>query len=113
MALALQEVPQVVRVNSAIVVSVHRSEGSQWRVVVSKLQTALQGVEAPLKVNLLLDHVHDGPLNVERKAIKAANIPCGAVKSHIPEEVVCAGEQDLEETETRRLEPRRKEEKAS
>ena len=60
-------------------------------------------IEAALEVDLLLDHVEERALNVASEAIEAANAASGAVDSNVPEQVVLAGEEHLEETKFSRV----------
>ena len=82
---------QVKGVDPAVVVPINAAVGGKARVVIADLKFALQDVEAALQVDLLLENVKDGSLDVIGQAIEATNTEGGTIQSDITEQVVGAG----------------------
>lgn len=97
MALSLEEASKVVCVDAARVVSVDGSEGGHWTVIESEFKAALEGIKSALQVDLLLDDLAEGGLNVEWKAVVSANVVGTTIKSNVSQVVVSAWEDKLEE----------------
>ena len=97
MAHVSQESAEVEGVDSTIVVAVNATVASQGRVVESDLEVASQGIQASHKINLLLEDVAEGALDVIGETIVAADESRGAIKSDVTEQVVRAGQQHLQE----------------
>jgi hypothetical protein len=98
-----EERAEVVGVDTTIVVLIDGAVSGKSGVVVAALELTLEDIEAALEVDLLLDHVEERALNVASEAIEAANAASGAVDSNVPEQVVLAGEEHLEETKFSRV----------
>lgn len=97
MTVLSEERSDVDLVNSAAVVSVDRSEGSVWAVVVLDLEFPLESLKSSLKVDLLLDDRGKSKLNVSWKIVVSGDMSGWSVKSSVSQEVVLAWEHNLEE----------------
>ena len=97
MTLSLEEASQVVGVNTARVVSVDGPECCKWSVVKSEFKAALQGVQSTLQVDLLLNDFAEATLDVKWQAVVATHVVGTAVKSDVPQVVVSAWENELQE----------------
>ena len=73
MAHVSQESAEVESVDSTIIVAVNATVASQGRVVESDLEVASQGIQASHKINLLLEDVAEGALDVIGETIKATD----------------------------------------
>ena len=85
-----KECSQVQSVDSSIIVAIDGTIGSEGRVVISHFELTLQDVETTHQVDLFLEDIGDGALDIQGKAVKAANTMGWAVKGDVSEEVVSA-----------------------
>lgn len=97
MAAASEEGAKVKGADAAIVVLVYRSVGGVGSEVVAALELTLQDVKSALEVDFLLEDVAESALNVERQAVVATNVARWAVKGDVAEQVVFAGQKELQE----------------
>ena len=97
MADGSEEGAKVESVDSAIVVAVNAAVGSKGAEVVAGLKLALQDVKTALQVDLLLEDIEQGALNVVGKAVEAAHAEGRSVQSDVSEQVVRAGKEHLQE----------------
>ena len=73
MAHVSQESAEVESVDSTIIVAVNATVASQGRVVESDLEVTSQGIQSSHKINLLLEDVAKGALDVIGETIKATD----------------------------------------
>ena len=92
-----QEGAEVEGVDSSIVVAVDAAVSGERREVVADLELALEDVEASLQVDLLLEDVEEGALDVVGQTVEAADAEGWAIESDVPQKVVRAGQQHLQE----------------
>jgi hypothetical protein len=95
-----EEWSKVVGINATIVVFVDGAVGSQGRVVVAGLELTLEDIKTALEVDLLLDNVEESGLDVTSQVVKSTDAASGAVDCDVPEQVVLAREEHLEETKS-------------
>ena len=96
-----QEGSEVECVDSTIVVLVNTTIGRQRGVVVAHLKLTLKDVKTTLQVDLLLKDVHHSPLDIEGEAVEATDAVRRSIECDIPQQVVRAGKQHLQEAATR------------
>jgi len=89
-----------VGINATIVVFVDGAVGSQGRVVVAGLELTLEDIKTALEVDLLLDNVEESGLDVTSQVVKSTDAASGTVDCDVPEQVVLAREEHLEETKS-------------
>ena len=92
-----QEGTKVEGVDSSIVVAVNAAVGGKGREVVPDLELALEDVKTAHEVDLLLEDVEDGALDVVGEAVEATNAEGGTVQSDVAEKVVSARQKHLQE----------------
>lgn len=92
-----EEGTEVEGVDTSIVVAVDAAVGGERAEVVAGLELALEDVEAAHQVDLLLKDVEESALDVVGERVEAADAERGAVQGDVPEQVVGAREQHLEE----------------
>lgn len=93
-----EEGSKVEGVDSSVVVPVNGSVGRKRGVVVSGLEVSLEDIESSGEVKFLLDDVAEGVLDVVGQRVVASASESGAIKGHVPEEVVLTRKEHLEET---------------
>ena len=74
-----EEGAKVEGVDPTVVVAVNAAVGGEGAEVVADLELALQDVQTTLQVDLLLEDVEQGALDVVGKAVEAANAEGGSV----------------------------------
>ena len=92
-----QEGAEVKSVDAAVVVAVDAAVCGERGEVVASLELALEDVESAHQVNLFLEDIEEGTLDVVRERVEAADAERGTVQSDVPEQVVSAWKQHLEE----------------
>ena len=97
MAILSEESTHVDLVNSSTVVSVNRSEGSVWGVVVLAFEFSLKSFESSLKINFLLDDIGESEFDVSWEHVVSTNMSGWSVEGSVSQVVVFAWEHHLEE----------------
>ena len=97
MATGSEEGAEVEGVDSSVVVAVDAAVGSERREIVADLKLSLEDIESAHQIDLLLEDVEDGTLNVVGEGVEATNAEGWAVKGDVSQEVVSAGKEHLEE----------------
>ncbi len=92
-----KEGAKVESIDPSIVVAIDAAVGGEGRKVVANLNLALQDVKTTHQVDLLLENVEEGALDIVRQAIEAADTVRGAVEGDVSEQVVRAGQKHLKE----------------
>lgn len=92
-----EEGAKVESVDPSIVVAVDAAVGSKGREVVANLNLTLQDVKAAHQVDLLLEDVEKGALNIVGQAVEAADTVRRAVEGDVSEQIVRAGQKHLKE----------------
>ena len=92
-----EERAEVEGIDASIVVSVDAAIGGKRREIVADFELALQNVKTTHEVDLLLENVKEGALDVVRKRIEATDTVRGPVQGDIPQKVVSAGQEHLQE----------------
>ena len=92
-----EEGAEVEGIDASIVVSVDAAVGGEGGEIVANLKLALQNVKATHEVDLLLEDVEEGALDVVGKRVEATDTVGGSVQGDIPQKVVRAGQEHLQE----------------
>lgn len=97
MSVLSEERSDIDLVNSSAVVSINRSEGSVWGVVILDLEFPLESLKSSLKVDLLLDDRGKSKLNVSWKIVVSRHMSGWSVESSVSQEVVFTRKNNLQE----------------
>lgn len=92
-----EEGSKVESVDAAIVVTINAAVGGKSGEIVADLELALEGVKATHQVDLLLEDVGEGTLDVEGECVEAANAERVPVQGDVSQDVISAGKEHLKE----------------
>lgn len=98
---ASEERAEVQGADATVVVLIDRSVRGIGREVVAALEVTLEDVKSALEADFLLENVKESLLNVKGQAVVAANVPRRAVEGDVAQQVVFAGQKELEEPKER------------
>lgn len=98
-----EEGSKVESVDAAIVVTINAAVGGKSGEIVADLELALEGVKATHQVDLLLEDVGEGTLDVEGECVEAANAERVPVQGDVSQDVISAGKEHLKEAEQEKM----------
>lgn len=97
MTVLSEEGTNVDLVASSTVVSVDRSEGSVWGVVVLDFEFSLKRLESSLEVDFLFDNLSESKFDVSWELVVSSNMSGWSVEGSVSKVVIFAWENNLEE----------------
>lgn len=97
MTSVFQEVSEIVGIDETIIVSIDSPEDSVVGVVVSELKISLVTIFLSLKIDFFLQNFGEISFDVPWKVVESSDSEGWSIEGHVSEEVVLAGEHDLDE----------------